>query len=295
MGIYNSDWDVFISYASEDRESVARPLAHRLRHMGLRVWFDEFALVPGSSLTQSINGGIARSKFGVVILSAAFLEKEWPQRELHGLFARDRLSSKVLIPVWHEIDEENLLSTYPILADRMALKTSEGIDQLAEAIIKSINLPFFGDRVAGLWTGDTGRLRIFEAKDGVYEGDYDWNGHEWSGHLQGRMEDKVFVFDWFWDLSDERGRGFFVGMPGRPTYSGPEYWLLSGGWTFSAYESALDRVIERIAESEEDIIFSLRFGENLHALPQGINLWSFRIQRQEYDGWSIEWVSESKD
>lgn len=32
--------DVFLSYASEDRESVARPLATILRDFGLRVWYD---------------------------------------------------------------------------------------------------------------------------------------------------------------------------------------------------------------------------------------------------------------
>jgi hypothetical protein len=31
------EWDVFISHASEDHETVARPLAERLRAAGLRV------------------------------------------------------------------------------------------------------------------------------------------------------------------------------------------------------------------------------------------------------------------
>ena len=34
-------WDVFISYASEDREAVARPLAALLRELGVTVWFDQ--------------------------------------------------------------------------------------------------------------------------------------------------------------------------------------------------------------------------------------------------------------
>ena|ERR1035441_962014 len=35
------DWDVFISHASEDKATVARPLAELLRKAGLKVWLDE--------------------------------------------------------------------------------------------------------------------------------------------------------------------------------------------------------------------------------------------------------------
>lgn len=42
--IYNKEYDVFISHASEDKEEVARPLAEVLRRNGLSVWYDEFEL-----------------------------------------------------------------------------------------------------------------------------------------------------------------------------------------------------------------------------------------------------------
>jgi hypothetical protein len=37
-------WDVFISHASEDKESVARPLAEELISRGLKVWYDDLTL-----------------------------------------------------------------------------------------------------------------------------------------------------------------------------------------------------------------------------------------------------------
>jgi len=42
------DWDVFISHASEDKESVVVPLAESLRRAGLKVWLDrqEIQLAP---------------------------------------------------------------------------------------------------------------------------------------------------------------------------------------------------------------------------------------------------------
>ena len=79
------EWDVFISHAGEDKDQVARPLAKQLTALGVRVWYDEAALTLGDSLNRSIDAGLSRSRFGVVILSRHFFEKEWPQRELDGL------------------------------------------------------------------------------------------------------------------------------------------------------------------------------------------------------------------
>ena len=48
-------YDVFISYASEDRVKLVRPLAARLRRDGYSVWYDEFELRLGDSVsTKSI-------------------------------------------------------------------------------------------------------------------------------------------------------------------------------------------------------------------------------------------------
>ena len=44
------EWDVFISYASEDRAAVATPLAVGLRDAGVSVWLDENELKLGDSL-----------------------------------------------------------------------------------------------------------------------------------------------------------------------------------------------------------------------------------------------------
>jgi len=68
-------WDVFISHAGEDKESVARPLTRILEEHGLRVWLDENELHIGDSLERKIDEGLAQSRFGVVILSKHFLRR----------------------------------------------------------------------------------------------------------------------------------------------------------------------------------------------------------------------------
>ena len=79
------EWDVFISHASEDKDDFVRHLADRLRRTGLRVWFDEFTLTVGDSLRRSIDRGLTRSRYGIVVVSPNFLQKNWPQRDLMGL------------------------------------------------------------------------------------------------------------------------------------------------------------------------------------------------------------------
>src|SRR5690348_17350195 len=96
--------DVFVSHASEDKDAVARPLAEELRRRGLDVWFDEFTLGLGDSLTESIDHGLANSRLGVVIVSPRFIAKRWPRRELQGLVIRQMSGRrKVILPVWHEV------------------------------------------------------------------------------------------------------------------------------------------------------------------------------------------------
>jgi hypothetical protein len=127
-------WDLFLSHASEDKDAVARPLAQALRQAGLSVWFDEFTLRLGDSLRRSIDHGLARSRFGIVVISPAFLNKEWPQRELDGLVAREVRGRKVILPVWHDVDVEVVTAYSPTLADRIAARTEWGLERVVQAI-----------------------------------------------------------------------------------------------------------------------------------------------------------------
>ena len=128
-------FDVFISHASEDKKAIARPLYEALKARGLSVWFDEAELTLGDSLRRKIDDGLVRCRYGIVILSPRFLEKEWPQRELDGLVARETTSGqKALLPVWHDLDKQTLLRYSPTLADRLAADTRKGLDTLVAQI-----------------------------------------------------------------------------------------------------------------------------------------------------------------
>jgi TIR domain len=137
-------WDVFISHASEDKETVALPLAAALKRAGVRVWLDRFELRVGDSLREKIDEGLAESCFGIVVLSSDFLAKGWPKRELNGLFALEESGRKVILPVWHEITKSALAEHSPILADRLAAETSRGISSVAVQLLAAILDPNSG-------------------------------------------------------------------------------------------------------------------------------------------------------
>jgi hypothetical protein len=128
-------WDVFISHASEDNQTVVLPLAVALQRAGLKVWLDGQELHLGDSLSEKIDEGLATSRFGVVILSPSFLAKGWPRRELNGLMAIEESGRKVILPVWHGIDKRTLAEYSPILADRLAVDTAQGISTVAADIV----------------------------------------------------------------------------------------------------------------------------------------------------------------
>jgi hypothetical protein len=136
--VSTEDWDAFVSHASEDKEAFVRPLAEALRSRGLKIWYDEFALTVGDSLRRSIDRGLARSRFGIVVLSPSFFAKEWPQKELDGLVAREVDGQKVILPVWHGVDAETIRKFSPLIADRVAVTSAVGIEASVQALIAAM-------------------------------------------------------------------------------------------------------------------------------------------------------------
>jgi len=104
-----------------------------LRSFGVDVWLDRSELRIGDSLTEKIDDGLANS-FYVMVVSPSFIAKPWPRRELSGLMAKEELGRKVVLPVWHNVTNEQLLEYSPILADRLASNTTNGIDAVAKEI-----------------------------------------------------------------------------------------------------------------------------------------------------------------
>jgi len=139
LGHEEFEWDVFISYATEDKVPFVRELANELKKRDVRVWFDEFTLRWGDKLYRSIEKGLAKSRFGIVILSPSFFAKEWPQKELDGLAVRERYGDKVILPIWLDIDVNDIASHSPSLANLKAVKASEGISEIVNQLLQLLH------------------------------------------------------------------------------------------------------------------------------------------------------------
>lgn len=134
-----SQVELFISHASEDKVDFVRPLAEALK-ISFGVWYDEYELTLGDSLLRKINAGLATCDYGVVVLSPSFFKKEWPQAELDGLLALEQPNRKVILPIWKDIDKVGVADFSPILAGRLAVRASDGIDRVVEEIKRAVGL-----------------------------------------------------------------------------------------------------------------------------------------------------------
>lgn len=131
--------DFFISHASEDKDSFVRDLVSALEEHGASVWYDEFALKVGDSLRREIERGLTNSRFGIVVLSTHFFAKEWPQRELDGLFTLDAHGDIRILPIWHRITKDEVRHHSPMLADKVALNTSlNTVHEIAGELFKLV-------------------------------------------------------------------------------------------------------------------------------------------------------------
>ena len=132
-------WDVFISHASEDKKTIAEPLAEALQAAGLTVWLDKQQITLGDSISEKINEGLAHSEYGVVILSPSFFEKEWTQKELGAFLAQETGDGrKRILPVLYDMTFGELKDIAPLLAGVRGALWSQGVDSVTSQIVQAV-------------------------------------------------------------------------------------------------------------------------------------------------------------
>jgi TIR domain len=137
-------FDAFISHAWEDKEEFVRPLAVTLAAFGMDVWYDEFTLKLGDSLSKSLDSGLVQSRFGVIVLSKSFFQKNWTDYELRSLLSREVSGGgKVIITILHGLTPKELVSFSPYLADKISLQSDANIVRVACSLIEVIRPDLF--------------------------------------------------------------------------------------------------------------------------------------------------------
>lgn len=127
-------FDFFVSHASEDSE-LAELLANELTARGHAVWIDRAELTLGDQLIRRINSGLADSRFGIVIISRAFLAKPWTDAELEALHHRAISSGqKTILPILHGLTHQELAAQKPLLASTISAEYRDNLVEIADQI-----------------------------------------------------------------------------------------------------------------------------------------------------------------
>ena len=139
----DEEYDVFVSHAYEDKESFVDEFVEELRSQGLKVWYDTDKLKWGDSMREKIDRGLAKSRYGVVILSPNYIaeHKYWTKAELNGLFQVETVNGKTILPIWHNLTKKQVVEYSPIIADRKAMTTASITPEEIAAELKELFIP----------------------------------------------------------------------------------------------------------------------------------------------------------
>lgn len=123
----HEEYDAFISHAWEDKKGFVDTLVAEMENAGLTVWYDTTKVGWGDSLRKSIDEGLKKSKFGIIVLSPNYIAegKYWTKAELDGLFQLESINGKTILPIWYNLNKEDVINFSPIIADRKAIKTAD--------------------------------------------------------------------------------------------------------------------------------------------------------------------------
>lgn len=134
------EYDVFVSHAWEDKESFVDEFVDALADLGIRVWYDKERIKWGDSMRAKIDDGLKKSRFGVAVLSPDYIaeKKYWTKAELDGLFQKESINGKVLLPIWHNLTKKEVAAYSPIIASKLAMTTASMTAQEIAAELKSL-------------------------------------------------------------------------------------------------------------------------------------------------------------
>lgn len=127
------EYDVFISHANADKETLIEELYNSLNKLGVKIFYDKETLEWGDKFKDKILEGTKKSEFAIIVISTNFFGREWTERELSEFLNRQNQNGqKLILPILHNITIEQLKEKYPSIADIQAIDSSKyTCDQIA--------------------------------------------------------------------------------------------------------------------------------------------------------------------
>lgn len=128
-------YDVFLCHASEDKDTIARPLYEELKKLGLNVFLDSEEIGWGDSLIDIINRALHKSKYVIAVMSENSVEKKWPQKEINAVLSNEINHDKSkLLPLIHG-NAEDILGKNFLMSDKLYKEWKNNPEEIAKSVL----------------------------------------------------------------------------------------------------------------------------------------------------------------
>lgn len=87
---------IFISHSSVDRLFIEK-LAKDLKNVGINVWYGNWEIKVGDSITWKIEEGIRENEYLGIVLSPDALNSEWAKSELSAAWVKQMRTKKIIV------------------------------------------------------------------------------------------------------------------------------------------------------------------------------------------------------
>jgi hypothetical protein len=138
-------YSAFLSYATEDKTD-ANKINQFCQSYGFNIWYAPLSLEPGQKLLQSIDDGLKYSEFGILLLTKAYIMKNWPKYEFDTLMRQNIEMGKIIIPIWLNIKKQEIETLSVGLSGIVGIDTTNIDDAVLKKVLKvlSKNAPTIG-------------------------------------------------------------------------------------------------------------------------------------------------------
>lgn len=139
----------FISHDPKDKDSIVKIIAQGLQSRSCYAEYEEYSLLPGDKLNESIEKGIKESMRCILVISSDFLSNQaWAKKEFNSVFTRERIyNERMVLPVWSDVTKEQVYEYSPSVAEAFALiwpsatgKKAEDHKQEMEVLISRLHI-----------------------------------------------------------------------------------------------------------------------------------------------------------
>ena len=127
------EYDVFLSHANSDKEDLVDALHASLDKLGVKIFYDKKTLEWGDIWKDRILAGTRKAEFAIIVISKNFFDREWTEKELNQFLNRqNKNGQKLILPIVHNITNEDLRKKYPSIADIQAIDSKQySCDEIA--------------------------------------------------------------------------------------------------------------------------------------------------------------------